>query len=95
MDVDCRLCGQENGGLLQRTKGCAFSGFARTASRKLDQLDAATGLRDLARPGNRLDRLKGDRRGQWSMRINDQWRICFEWRDESPGPTKVQIVDYH
>jgi len=66
-----------------------------TASRKLDQLDAAIGLRDLARPGNRLERLKGDRRGQWSIRINDQWRICFEWRDGSPGPTKVQIVDYH
>ncbi len=65
----------------------AFSGFVRTASRKLDQLDAATGLR--------LERLKGDRKGQWSIRINDQWRICFEWEDESPGPTKVQIVDYH
>ena len=73
----------------------AFSGFARTASRKLDQLDAATGLRDLARPGNRLERLRGDRRGQWSIRINDQWRICFEWRDGNPGPTKVQNVDYH
>lgn len=72
-----------------------FSGFAWTASRKLDQLDAATGLGDLARPGNRLERLKGDRKGQWSIRINDQWRICFEWRDGSPGPMKVQIVDYH
>ena len=73
----------------------AFSGFARTASRKLDQLDAATGLRDLARPGNRLERLKGDRKRQWSIRINDQWRICFVWAAGSPGPTKVQIVDYH
>ena len=73
----------------------AFSGFARTASRKLDQLDAATGLRDLARPGNRLERLKGDHRGQWSIRINNQWRICFEWPDGSSGPTNVQIVDYH
>ena len=73
----------------------AFSGFARSASRKLDQLDAAVGLGDLARPGNRLERLKGDRKGQWSIRINDQWRICFEWRDGSPGPMKVQIVDYH
>ena len=73
----------------------AFSGFARTASRKLDQLDAATGLRDLARPGNRLEGLKGDRKGQWSIRINDQWRICFVWVDGSLGPTKVQIVDYH
>ena len=73
----------------------AFSGFARTASRKLDQLDAATGLRDLMRPGNRLEALKGRRKGQWSIRINDQWRICFEWREGSPGPAKVEIVDYH
>ncbi|MYF50163.1 MAG: plasmid maintenance system killer protein [Gammaproteobacteria bacterium] len=73
----------------------AFSGFARTASRKLDQLDAACGRRDWARPGTRLEGLKGDRKGQWSIRINDQWRICFEWADGSPGPTKVQIVDYH
>ena len=73
----------------------AFSGFARTASRKLDQLDAATGLRDLSRPGNRLERLKGRRKGQWSIRINDQWRVCFVWPDGSPGPTSVQIIDYH
>ncbi len=73
----------------------AFSGFARSASRKLDQLDAATRLGDLARPGNRLEALKGRRRGQWSIRINDQWRICFRWPDGSPGPTEVEIVDYH
>ena len=73
----------------------AFSGFARTASRKLDQLDAATRLRDLMRPGNRLEALKGRRRDQWSIRINDQWRICFEWPEGSPGPGNVEIVDYH
>ena len=73
----------------------AFSGFARTASRKLDQLDAATRLGDLARPGNRLEALRGRRAGQWSIRINDQWRICFEWPDGSSGPTEVEIVDYH
>ena len=73
----------------------AFSGVARTASRKLDQLDAATGLGDLARPGNRLEALRGRRRGQWSIRINDQWRICFVWPEDSPGPTEVEIVDYH
>ena len=73
----------------------AFSGFARTASRKLDQLDAATALGDLARPGNRLEALKGRRKGQWSIRINDQWRICFEWPESSPGPTGVEFVDYH
>lgn len=73
----------------------SFSGFARTASRKLDQLDAAASLRDLARPGNRLKALKGWRKGQWSIRINDQWRICFKWPEGSPGPTGVEIVDYH
>ena len=73
----------------------AFSDFTRTASRKLYQLDAATDLRDLSRPGNRLESLKGDRKGQWSIRINDQWRICFNWPDGSPGPTDVEIVDYH
>ena len=78
-----------------RRRVAAFSGFAGAASRKLDQLDAATALRDLARPGNRLERSKGDRKGQGSMRINDQWRTCFLWADGSPGPTKVQIVDYH
>ena len=60
-----------------------------------DQLDAAVGLGDLARPGNRLEALRGRRRGQWSIRINDQWRICFVWPEESPGPAGVEIVDYH
>ncbi len=73
----------------------AFSGFARTASRKLDQLDVATGLGDLARPGNRLEALRGGRKGRWSIRINDQWRICFAWPEGSPGPNEVEIVDYH
>ena len=73
----------------------AFPGFARTASRKLDQLDAAVGLGDLARPGNRLEALRGRRRGQWSIRINDQWRICFVWPEGSPGPAGVEIVDHH
>ena len=76
-------------------KVAAFSGFERTASRKLDQLDAAFSIRDLARPGNRLEALRGNRKGQWSIRINDQWRICFEWPDSSPGPVNVEIVDYH
>lgn len=62
--------------------------------RKLDMLDAATKLVDLRLPpGNRLEALKGDRKGQHSIRINDQWRICFVWTDE--GPTEVEIVDYH
>jgi toxin HigB-1 len=73
-----------------------FSGFARQAEIRLDRLDAATSLKDLAAlPGNRLEALKGDRAGQYSIRINDQWRICFEWPEGSPGPIKVVIVDYH
>lgn len=73
----------------------AFAGFDRKAEMKLDQLDAATTLRDLELPGNRLEGLKGDRKGQYSIRINDQWRICFEWPTGSRGPVHVEVVDYH
>jgi len=74
----------------------AFSGFARQAEMKLDQLEAAATVRDLAvLPGNRFEALKGDRKGQYSIRINDQWRICFEWPGGSPGPLNVEIVDDH
>jgi toxin HigB-1 len=73
-----------------------FSGFARQAEMRLDRLDAAASLRDLAAiSGSRLEALKGDRAGQYSIRINDQWRICFEWPTGSPGPTNVEITDYH
>jgi len=73
-----------------------FSGFTRQAEMRLDRLDAAASLRDLAAiSGNRLEALKGDRAGQYSIRINDQWRICFEWATGSPGPTNVEITDYH
>jgi proteic killer suppression protein len=48
-----------------------------------------------ALPGNRLEALKGDRQGQWSIRINMQWRICFEWLEGASGPSNVEIVDYH
>ncbi len=74
----------------------AFSGIERTARVKLDRLEAAQVLEDLAAlPGNRFEALKGNRKGQYSIRVNDQWRICFEWPDKSPGPTNVEIVDYH
>ena len=74
----------------------AFSGIERSAWLKLDRLEAAQALQDLAAlPGNRFEALKGDRKGQYSIRVNDQWRICFEWPDNSPGPTHVEIVDYH
>jgi proteic killer suppression protein len=72
-----------------------FEGFRRQAESRLEQLDAATSLRDLALPGNRLEALRGDRQGQYSIRINRQWRICFEWPDRSPGAVNVEIVDYH
>jgi toxin HigB-1 len=74
----------------------AFSGFERSARLKLDRLESATSLKDLvALPGNRFEMLIGDRKGQFSIRINSQWRICFEWADRSPGPSNVEIVDYH
>lgn len=72
-----------------------FSGFAREAEMRLDQLDAATSLLDLDLPGNRLEALKGDRKGQYSVRINNQWRVCFEWPKAAKGPSNVEIVDYH
>jgi toxin HigB-1 len=69
-------------------------GIARVAKRKLDQLHAAAALGDLgAIPGNRLEALAGNRRGQHSIRINDQWRICFRWVDSDASD--VEIVDYH
>jgi proteic killer suppression protein len=74
----------------------AFSGFERSARLKLDRLEASTSLRDLAAlPGNRFEALSGDRKRQFSIRINDQWRICFGWLDRAPGPSNVEIVDYH
>lgn len=74
----------------------AFEGVAHKASMKLDQLDAAISLDDVAAlPGNRFEALKGDRKGQYSIRINDQWRVCFEWPKGSKGPLNVEIVDYH
>ncbi|MGH3545687.1 MAG: type II toxin-antitoxin system RelE/ParE family toxin, partial [Mycobacteriales bacterium] len=66
----------------------------RAALRKLSMLHAAQTLGDLrVPPGNRLEKLKGDREGQYSIRINQQWRICFTWTEA--GPAQVEIVDYH
>jgi toxin HigB-1 len=74
----------------------AFSGLERPARLKLDRIEAATSLSDLAAlPGNRFEALRGDRKGQYSIRINDQWRICFEWVEGARGPSNVEIVDYH
>ena len=71
-----------------------FVNFGTTAERKLAMLEAAVILEDLATPpGNRLERLYSDRPDQYSIRINDQWRICFTWT--SDGPANVAIIDYH
>jgi proteic killer suppression protein len=73
----------------------AFSGLERSARLTLDRVEAATSLRDLAAlPGNRFEALIGDGKGQYSVCINDRWRICFEWADRSWGPSNVEIVDY-
>jgi proteic killer suppression protein len=74
----------------------AFAGIERSARLKLDRLEAASSIDDLAAlPGNRFEALKGDRRGQYSIRINDRWRICFEWPQGHPRPTGVEVTDYH
>jgi proteic killer suppression protein len=71
----------------------ALRALAKPALRRLQQLDSATSLRDLALPGNRLEALHGDRKGQHSIRINDQWRLCFTWKE--CDAYDVEIVDYH
>jgi len=71
-----------------------FQRIAPAAKRKLDHIHAAAFLSDLgAIPGNRLEALAGDREGQYSIRVNDQWRICFRWVDSDAS--EVEIVDYH
>ena len=71
-----------------------FQSFSQQAERRLEILDAAESTYDLAAlPSNRFEALSGDRSGQFSIRINQQWRICFEWPED--GPENVEIVDYH
>jgi proteic killer suppression protein len=73
-----------------------FEPFRHQAENRLVRLETATSLKELgALRGNRLEKLSGDRKGQWSMRINDQWRICFDWPDGAAGASNVEIVDYH
>jgi proteic killer suppression protein len=80
--------------LFEAGKSKRFSGIANIAIRKLTQLDAAHTLEFLrSPPGNHLEALKGKRKGQYSIRVNDQFRVCFRWTKE--GPTDVEIVDYH
>ena len=74
----------------------AFQGFEDQAERRLAVLNAATSLETLRQlPSNRLETLRGNRTGQFSIRINQQWRICFNWPHGSPAPIDVEIVDYH
>ena len=80
--------------LFHRESVRRFKAIERQALRKLDMLDAAQDIRTLSTlPGNRLERLRADRKGQYSIRVNDQWRVCFEWRDGHAY--EVEIVDYH
>ena len=80
--------------LYETGKSKRFSGIASVATRKLTQMDAAATLEFLrAPPGKHQEALKNDRLGQHSIRINDQWRLCFRWT--AAGPEDVEIVDYH
>ena len=86
--------GKEGEALFDGQSSPRFQRIARVAQRKLVQLHAAHQLRDLTIfPGNHLEALKGDRKGQYSIRINDQYRICFVWRDGDAF--EVEVVDYH
>jgi len=88
------FCDKEAEKVFRREFSRKYQSVARVAKRKLDQLHAAVALSDLgAIPGNRLEALAGGRQGQHSIRINDQWRICFRWVDADASD--VEIVDYH
>ena len=74
----------------------AFEAFRLQGEKRLRVLEAAPSLQSLAQlPSNRFEALRGDRRGQYSIRINDKWRICFRWPEGTAGPEAVEIVDYH
>jgi toxin HigB-1 len=84
----------DTGRLFRREYVRLFKAIERQALRKMDMLDAAQDIRTLSTlPGNRSERRTGDRKGQCSIRVNDQWRVCFEWRDAQAY--EVEIVDYH
>jgi proteic killer suppression protein len=90
MILSCR--DKETEKILKRIPSRRFRAIQDRAEERLAQLDAATSLRDLSFPSMRLEKLSGDRRGHYSIRINDQYRICFEWRGNAH---RVEIVDYH
>lgn len=73
-----------------------FEAFKEQAERRLDILEAAVSRDDLMRlPSNRFEALRGDRKGQFSIRINQQWRVCFEWPENHDRPFNIEITDYH
>jgi toxin HigB-1 len=77
-------------------KQCGWRSVENVAMRKLRMMNNAQSTTDLkAPPGNQLEKLEDDRKGQWSIRINRQWRVCFRWEDGAPGPSDVEIVDVH
>ena len=85
---------EETGQVFHHRHSRRFAAFERVAFRKLRQIHSVSRVEELIEsPGNRLEKLKGDRKGLWSLRINDRWRVCFEWRDGDAY--EVQIVDYH
>jgi proteic killer suppression protein len=85
---------EETEQVFNRLHSRRYAAFERVALRKLRQIHSVLQVEELFEPpGNRLERLTGDREGLWSLRINDQWRVCFEWRDGDAY--EAQIVDYH
>jgi proteic killer suppression protein len=85
---------EETGQVFHRHHSRRYAEFERVAFRKLMQIHSVSRVEELFEPpGNRLEKLKGDREELWSLRINDRWRVCFEWRDGDAY--EVQIVDYH
>jgi len=93
---DPELRQQANEGFRPRRAYPPFQAIEKQAYKRLDILDAATSLDDLrALRSNNLEMLKGDRKTQYSIRINRQWRICFEWPETGAGPSNVEIIDYH
>lgn len=88
------FCCKETQKLFETGRSKKFGSIAKVARRKLAQLDAAETLAFLASPpGNRLEAMAGDRPGQHSIRINDQWRVCFRWTEA--GPEDIEIIHYH